>query len=83
MEIIIVLKSYEAIYDHGAIEWLGDKPPVKQAHVIITILPEKESIATLSTPKKHQPSQLIAGKGKILDDIIKPVSPEEDWNCLK
>jgi len=24
MEIIIVLKSYEAIYDHGAIEWLGD-----------------------------------------------------------
>ena len=38
-----MLQSYEAIYEHGTIKWLGDKPPIKQAHVIVTILPEKEA----------------------------------------
>lgn len=33
---IMILQSYEAIYEHGEMKWLGDKPPVKQAHVIVT-----------------------------------------------
>ena len=32
------LQSYEAIYDHGQMEWLGDKPQVEEARVIVTIL---------------------------------------------
>jgi len=63
-------------------KWLGDKPSVKQAHVTVTILAEKEATA-ISLENKHQPSPLIAGKGKILDDFITPVSPAEEWNCLK
>jgi hypothetical protein len=35
-----MLKSYEAIYDHGKIEWLSDVPDVEQARVIITLLPQ-------------------------------------------
>ena len=77
-----MLQSYEAIYENGAMRWLGDKPPVKQAHVIVTILAEKEATA-ISLQKNHHPSPLIAGKGKILADIITPVSPAEDWSCLK
>ncbi|ACF42910.1 hypothetical protein [Pelodictyon phaeoclathratiforme] len=71
-----MLQSYEAFYDHGAMKWLGDKPPVKQAYVIVTILAEKEA-TVMPLQKKHQPSPLIAGKGKILGDIISPVSPAE------
>jgi hypothetical protein len=76
-----MLQSYEAIYEHGDIKWLGDKPPLRHAYVIVTILAEKG--ATAVSIQKHQPSPLIAGKGKILGDIITPVSPAEEWSCLK
>lgn len=79
---IMILQSYEAIYEHGEMKWLGDKPPVKQAHVIVTILSDKEAIA-ISSQKKHEPSPVIAGKGTILGDIITPVSPAENWSCLE
>ena len=77
-----MLQSYEAIYEHGAIEWLGDKPPIKQAHVIVTILPEQEG-RSVTSQTQHQPSPLIAGKGSIQGDIIFPIIPAKDWNCLK
>ena len=77
-----MLQSYEVIYEHGAMRWLDDKPPVKQAHVIVTILAEKDATA-ISVQKKQQPSPLIAGKGKILGDLITPVSPAEEWSCLQ
>ena len=75
-----MLQSYEAIYDHGQIKWLGDKPPVEAAHVIVTLLPPLQN----PTPKNRQmPSGRIAGKGKILGDIVATVIPESDWNVLK
>ena len=77
-----MLQSYEAIYEHGAMKWLGDKPPIKQAHVIVTILPEKEG-RSFTSQTQHQPSPLIAGKGSIQGDIITPIIPAIDWNCLK
>jgi len=49
------LQSYEAIYDHGQVKWLGDRPQVEQARVIVTTLPDKDFAAT---PFKHQPSAL-------------------------
>ena len=75
-----MLQSFEAIYDHGQIKWLGDKPPVEAARVIVTMLPPLES----ATPQnKRVPSPRIAGKGKTLGDIVAPVIPESDWNVLK
>ena len=76
-----MLQSYEAIYEYGAMKWLGDKPPIKQAHVIVTILPEKE-VSSITPKIQHQPSPLIAGKGSIQGDIITPIIPAIDWNCL-
>ncbi len=76
-----MLQSYEAIYAHGAIRGLGEKPSINQAHVIVTILGVKETAsAPLQTNK--QPSPLIAGKGSILTDLTAPVSPADEWNCL-
>jgi len=34
----IISQSYEACYENGTLRWLGDKPSVKQASVIVTIL---------------------------------------------
>lgn len=33
-----MLKSYEAIYDHGQLHWLKDKPDTEQARVIVTVV---------------------------------------------
>jgi len=74
------LQSYEAIYDHGQMKWLGDRPQVEEARVIVTIL---SGNITIPSVVKHQPSARIAGKGKILGDLLSPVVPLEDWNCEK
>lgn len=76
----MTLQSYEAIYDHGQMKWLSDRPQVDEARVIVTILSGK---CIAPTPMSHQPSERIAGKGKILGDILSSVAPIEDWNCAK
>lgn len=75
-----MLPSYEAIYDHGQITWLGDEPPVEKARVIVTMLSRQETTASRLS---RTPSARIAGKGKILGDIISPAAPASDWDALK
>jgi len=74
------LQSYEAIYDHGQMKWLGDHPQVEEARVIVTILSVK---GIVPAAVRHQPSMRIAGKGKILGDIFSSAAPIDDWNCAK
>jgi len=76
-----MLHRNEAIYEHGAITWSGEKPPVNQAHVIVTILGVTET-ATAPLRTDKQPSPLIAGKGSVLADLTAPASPADEWNCL-
>lgn len=39
---------------------------------------------TTSPPlPRRQPPPAIAGKGKILGDIVGPVAPSEDWDALR
>lgn len=76
-----MLQSYEAIYDHGIIKWLGDQPADIGARVIVTILPNKT--ASPASSMSRQPSSRIAGKGKVLGDIVLPAASELDWNCLR
>ena len=61
------LQSYEAIYDHGQMKWLGDKPQVEEARVIVTTL---SGLSAIATSVKHQPSTRIAGKGKLLATLF-------------
>ena len=75
-----MLQRYEAIYDHGQPRWLTDKPPVEEARVIVTPIPSQASAATQT---RRAPSARIAGKGRILGDIVAPVAPEGDWEALK
>ncbi len=73
-----MLQSYKAIYNHGRLTWLGDKPEVEAANVIVTLLPAEVP----ALKPKRQPSARIAGQGKILGDIISPAAPIQDWNEL-
>jgi len=74
-----MLKSYEAIYNDGQIQWLTDRPEIETAKVLVTVLEE-----TSKTPSKRRVAPAsIAGKGKTLGDIVSPIVDEEDWECLK
>jgi len=61
-------------------KWLGDRPQVEEARVIVTILSDLSAIVITG---KHQPSTRIAGKGKVIGDIISAAAPIEEWNCAK
>ena len=76
----MALQSYEAMYIDGKVNWLSESPVIKKAKVIVTIL---EEAGGTPTSLKHKPSARIAGKGKILGDIMSPVAPVEEWNCAK
>jgi len=75
-----MLQSYEAIYDHGKMLWLGDRPGDDGVRVIVTVLPNN---ATSVSKEAHQPSTRIAKQGKVLGDIISPAASLADWNCEK
>jgi hypothetical protein len=76
-----MLKSYEAIYENGQITWVKEQPQVSSARVIVTVLLED---APITVPLKRRiPPVALAGKVKILGDIISPIVDEEDWECLK
>jgi hypothetical protein len=75
-----MLKSYEAIYEKGQMQWLSDQPQVTSARVIVTII--EETIPAPPTPRRVAPAT-IAGKGQTLGDLISPLVDEQDWECLK
>jgi hypothetical protein len=74
-----MLKSYEAIYKNGEIEWLVDRPSVHSARVVVTVLEE----TLLPTTKRRTFPTELAGTVQILGDIVSPIVAEEDWECLK
>ncbi|MBW4642040.1 MAG: hypothetical protein KME23_03310 [Goleter apudmare HA4340-LM2] len=73
-----MLKSYEAIYENGQVKWLSDAPPVTSARVIVTVLKE-----TVTHVQRRTPAAAIAGKARLLGDLVSPVVDEQDWECLK
>jgi hypothetical protein len=36
-----MLNSYEAIYDNGILQWLGDKPEGNRLYVVVTVVEMK------------------------------------------
>ncbi len=64
-----MLKSYEAIYDHGQIHWLGDAPTLDQARIIVTVL--DQTPAPSASP--HIPPPAL--KGSILFHDYDPFEP--------
>lgn len=73
-----MLKSYEARIENGQILWLTEQPQIMSARVIVTIL-EEEAAPLI---KRRMPESM-AGKAKILGDIVSPIVSEDEWECLK
>ena len=73
-----MLKSYEAVYEQGRLKWLDGQPDIDSARVIVTILVQNGVKA-----KRRSPPASMAGKVKILGDIVAPLVDDEDWECLK
>ncbi len=76
-----MLKSYEAIYENGHAIWLTEQPEVSSSRIIVTVL--VENIPNVAPIKRRIPPASMAGKVKILGDIVSPIVDEEDWQCLK
>jgi hypothetical protein len=69
-----MLKSYEAIYDHGRIKWLGEAPKFKRVRVVLvaddaneldelpetTLVAEKPNGARLVSILRATPPELLA-----------------------
>jgi hypothetical protein len=73
-----MLKSDETrSYGNGQVKWLGEAPAVQSARLIVTVLEEMEQPVKRRTFPTHR-----AGKVEILGDIVSPIVPEEDWECL-
>jgi hypothetical protein len=47
---MMILKSYEAIYDHGSIKWLGDAPAFKRVRVVLVAGDANELDEPLESP---------------------------------
>jgi hypothetical protein len=76
-----MLKSYEAIYDHGKIKWLSELPDVEQARVIITVLPQ-QALVNAETPKRRRPPEKLKGSGRVLGDIISSPFSSDEWDAM-
>ncbi len=70
-----MLKAYEAIIEDDRVKWLHEKPNIKSAGIIVTILEEGEGASN----RRRKPSELIAGKALSTGDIVLPIVNEEEW----
>lgn len=52
-----------------------------KVEIVITTMDEEPP--TRQAGKRRHPPLSIAGKGKILGDIITPAAPTEDWDALQ
>lgn len=63
----------------GQLKTLPTLPPNRRVEAIFLVLEELVSPQPLV---KRRPAPTIAGKGKTLGDLIAPIVPEKDWDCL-
>lgn len=76
-----MLKSYEAIFDHGTIRWLDTPPAVEEARLIITVLPGKLPDVQNSVRHRHPPESM-KGKMHIVGDIVESPYSEDEWESM-
>lgn len=79
-----MLKSYEAIYDHGKIHWIGTPPPNQRLKIVVVVEQPDESSMTLdATPKtqKRKPPEELKGSVTWIGDPLEPAISEEEWEA--
>ncbi len=78
---IVMLKSYEALYENGQVKWLGEQPDVLSAHLIVTVLEDNWQSKALSDKVIRQGEDNLAanieGRFADLGDFELPEIPRE------
>jgi len=78
-----MLKSFEAVYDNGQLQWMDDRPNTQQRmRVIVTVVQELPA----DSVQENSPPPALAGRMRLLCDdqtLMEPVVPEEDWDALR
>jgi hypothetical protein len=76
-----MLKSYEAIYDHGQIRWLETPPDVDEARVIVTVLPAQVA-ETTAAPRRRRPPEKLKGSITIAGNIVSSPYSDAEWEAM-
>jgi len=78
----VMLKSYEAILDHGHLRWLGDEPDKDFLRVIVTVVEEKPSPhSTEATRAVLEKAWAIVNPPKSLEEIDQDIEQmRSEWN---
>jgi hypothetical protein len=79
-----MLKSYEAIYDHGRLEWIGKPPPDKRMKVMVVVEQPDESSSVVEakpTRMKRRPPPELKGSVTWIGDPLEPAISEEEWEA--
>lgn len=82
-----MLKSYEAIYDHGQIQWLGTAPKFKRARVVLVaddtteleVLEEKGLVVEEQSNGARLVSILRATPSEMLASISEKYGDPVEW----
>ena len=61
---------------NGHLKQLPNLPPNARIEAIFLVLDKTQ------VQKRRKPSPKIAGKGRIVGDIVSPVVPTDEWNVL-
>ncbi|MCX7113579.1 MAG: hypothetical protein NTX45_26505 [Proteobacteria bacterium] len=77
-----MLKSYEAIYDHGKIQWLSDPPPDKRLKIVVVVEQPDNVTAEPAARKRRVPPPELKGSVKIHGDILSSLYSEEEWEAM-
>ncbi|MGZ8243629.1 hypothetical protein [Methylomagnum sp.] len=73
-----MLKTYEAIYDHGKIEWLGTPPP--DARLRIKVLFEQPDASPEAPPRRRRaPPPELKGSVTWVGDPTESLFTEAEW----
>lgn len=65
-----MLKSYEAVYEDGRLEWVRERPAAKRMKVIVTVLEDDtDARSVVSTKEFLERTKGCVRPGKSLEEI--------------
>lgn len=74
-----MLKSYQAIYDHGKLEWLSEPPAGKRFPMVVVIEQPDETQGTPSRKRRVPPPELkdsVHWTGDLVESLFSAKEPE-------
>jgi len=77
-----MLKSYEAIYEHGELRWLDGEPDIADGDRVTVVLDARVERGSCGEDldRAWEEARGAWGKAKTLDEIDREISAQRDWD---